>query len=138
MPEEILPINYNLDMKVFFDPRTSENAPPLNEMFSGRALITMRVVKPTRFIIFHCDLELEISDTIEITNLATNTILTVRDDQHEYDENQFYMITLDVELAIGEYLMKLDYQGDFGLATNLVGFYKSRYNEDGIIKYKLK
>jgi hypothetical protein len=102
--------------------------------FEGRALITIRVLKSTRFILFHCDSSLRILNTIEITSLATNNVITLKDNQHGYQENQFYKIELDSELNVGDYVMKLDYSGNYGPHSNIYGFYMNRYNEDGVTK----
>ena len=132
LPGDVIPVNYNLDMKVFFDPMVEDEANISEERFEGRAVITIRVLQATSRIVFHCDQSLHIlENSVQLTNKANGQITTIRSNQHYYDENQFYKIDLDAPLALGEYDLKLDYHGDFGLGTNLAGFYKTTYNEDG-------
>lgn len=133
-----MPINYNLDMKTYFDPVVEDVNNKSDEWFEGRVVITINVLNVTQFIVFHCDPSLLIQpDSVEIINRATNQQIQVRSDQHYYDDNQFYKIVLDTPLSLGEYDLKMDYKGDFGPSTNLYGFYKTVYQEDYLTKYSI-
>lgn len=135
LPGDVIPVNYNLDMKVFFDLVLEEFFNSSQERFEGREVITIRVLNVTSRIVFHCDSSLRIlEDSVRLTNKATGQTTVIRPNQHYYDENQFYKIDLDTPLALGEYDLQLDYQGDFGSASNLVGFYKASYREEGVTK----
>jgi aminopeptidase N len=59
----------------------------------------------------------------------------IRDEPHYYTINQFYQIDFPIEnLPAAHYRLKLSYTGDYGPSTNLVGFYKTAYSEDGMLK----
>lgn len=135
LPGNVIPVNYNLDMKVYFDPIVVNEDTKGEERFEGRAVITVRVLNATSRIVFHCDTSLRIlEDSVRLTNKANGQTTVIRSNQHYYDENQFYKIDLDAPLAVGEYDLQMDYRGDYGVPTNLVGFYKTTYREDGVIK----
>jgi hypothetical protein len=134
LPGDVIPVNYNLDIKAYFDPFVYDPENKSQEWFEGRVIITIRVLNATDVIAFHCDSSLRIQDSVEITNLVNNQVTQVPANQHFYDENQFYRIRLNSPLAVGEYNLKMDYRGDFGPPTNLVGFYKTIYIEDGLTK----
>ena len=130
LPGDVIPVNYNLDMKVFFDPIFDDIENKTEERFEGRAVITIRVLQATSRIVFHCDQSLRIlENSVQLTNKANGQTTTIPSDKHYYDENQFYKIDLDSPLAFGEYDLHLEYHGDFGPATNLAGFYKTTYRE---------
>lgn len=132
LPTDIVPLNYNLNIKAFFDPILNDSR--VDERFEGVVIITIRVINSTRLIVFHCNPSIKILDSIEITNLDTNQTIGIRTDQHYYDENEFYKIELDYPLGLGDYDLKLEYRGDFGSESNFVGFFKGAYQEDGMIK----
>lgn len=137
LPTDIIPINYNLDMKVYFDPVVTDPNNKSEERFEGRVIMTIRVINSTQTITFHCDPSLKILDSVHLTNLANNQVTNIGANQHFYDDNQFYKVQLDSPLAVGDYYLQMDYQGDFGPSTNLVGFYKTVYSEDGVTKYDI-
>lgn len=137
LPDFQIPVNYNLDIRVYFEPTLPEGTTGISatDRFEGRALIDFHITRPARFITFHCDGSLKIDESaIELTNLNTSQVTLIENEQHYYYIHQLYRIDFDNDLPVGLYRLKLDYSGDYGPLTNLVGFYRTRYNEDGVIK----
>lgn len=137
LPEFQVPINYNLDIKVYFDPTLPEGTVGIlpTDRFEVRALIDFQLTQPSNYLTFHCDQSLKIDENaIELTNLNTSVMTLIRDEPHYYYLYQLYRIDFPNALSAGFYRLKLDYVGDYGPLTNLVGFYRTRYNEDGVIK----
>ena len=99
-------------------------------------IIDFALTNATNRIVLHCDARLQvIMNTVQITSIASSLTTTLRQDQQVYAANQLYVITLDNEVPAGEYRMKMDYNGNYGPASNINGFYKTQYVEDGILKY---
>jgi len=119
-------------IKAFFNPIGESDS---NNRFEGSETIDIELTRASNRIVFHCDNSIRILDTIQITSVSNNQGINVRTNQHRYIENQLYEILLDQNLPNGNYKLKLDYQGDFGSSTNIIGFYKTSYQEDGVIKY---
>ncbi len=134
LPDYIIPKNYNMLIKAFFNP-ISTGETDNNNRFEGTETIDIELTRASNRIVFHCDNSIRILDTIQIISVSNLQVINVRTNQHRYIENQLYEILLDQNLSIGNYKLKLDYEGDFGSNTNIIGFYKTSYQEDGVTKY---
>ena len=131
------PVNYNLEIKVYFDPTLPLGTTTISpsDRFEGRAIIDFHITRSTKYIIFHCDSSLVIDENaIELSNLNTSQTGLMQNSQHYYYINQLFRIDFPNNLQPGLYRIKLDYYGNYGPLTNLVGFYRTRYTEDGVIK----
>lgn len=104
------------------------------DYFEGTVLVDFALTQSSNRIVLHCDNRLKILDTIQLTYVSNGQTINIREDQHAYAENQFYIITLDNNLPVGNYTLRLEYTGNYGPSTNIVGFYKTKYIEDGQIK----
>jgi hypothetical protein len=124
------PINYDLKIKAYFKPYGPVEAD--KERFEGTVKIKVKVNNQTDRIVLHADYTLKISETITLQNLANDQMTTIVN--FEFTPNQLLVINLANPIQPGNYTLKIDYQSDFGLPGNLVGFYRSRYLEDGIQK----
>lgn len=133
LPDYIIPLNYKLDLKVFFQPIGEDNS---KNKFEGQLLIDFKLTRPSNRIVLHADNRLRILDTLEIHIVQSGEIIRLEENQHFYSENQLYEIQLDRVLPDGEYKLKLDYTGDYGLPSNIIGFYKTQYKEDGVTKFE--
>ncbi len=120
-------------IKAFFNPISTGEADN-NNRFEGTETIDIQLTRASNRIVFHCDNSIQILDTIQITSVSNNQVINVKTNQHRYMENQLYEILLDQNLPIGNYKLKLDYEGNFGPNTNIIGFYKTSYQEDGVTK----
>jgi hypothetical protein len=136
LPENLIePINYDLLIKTYFNPYYNESD-TTPETFEGTVIISFKLNRNSNFFRLHAGSSLEISkDTIELINQAGNQKIPVSLD---ILENQLVQINSESNLLIGNYLLTLNYKGDFGPLTNLAGFYRGRYNEDNVTKYLLK
>ncbi len=135
LPTNVTPLNYKLYLEVDFQVLSTEDFFEA-ERFIGRVEIHIRLTEPSKKIIFHADRSLNIEDNIQITDLSTMNVINISSDNHQFLENQLYEIETNEVLQVGEYVIKIDYIGGFGKPTNIIGFYKTQYNEDGITKYK--
>ena len=84
-------------------------------------------------IIFNTDPSLKIIGQISLVNLATGESPKIINSR--YLPNQLYQIVLDKNIPSQEYLMTISFKNDYGSESNLVGFHKINYVENGITKY---
>ncbi|CAF0971628.1 unnamed protein product [Brachionus calyciflorus] len=131
LPKNILPINYNLTIKAFY----SSNLQPDENFFDSSFKIKFELTSPTNMIIFHADPSLKIIGQISLLNLATGESSKIINSR--YLPNQLYQIVLDKNIPSQEYLMTISFKNDYGSESNLVGFHKINYFENGITKIML-
>lgn len=129
LPTIIQPSNYNLNLRVFFRPYETQ------DYFNGTVIIDFKLTNASKRIVLHCDSRLEVLNTVQITALSNNQVTNVRRDQQTYAANQLYVIALDSELPVGSYKLKMDYNGNYGPESNIIGFYRTQYTEDGVQKW---
>ena len=122
LPSNIRPKHYDLLIQV-----------NLNELtFSGKSSISFHVTKSTNTIIFHTN-KLTIN-TVLVLGSSEEKPFKIRK-QFEYKKNQFFVVELAYKLKIGEYKLKLNFDGDIE-TKELNGFYRSTYkNNDGKTRY---
>lgn len=138
LPDFQDPVNYNLDVRVYFDPTlpigTTDISP--SDRFEGRAIIDFHLLRASKFITFHVDSTLSINaNSLGLTNLNTSQTGFMQSSQHSYDSfTQLYRVDFPNDLQPGLYRMSIEYSGNYGPIANLVGFYRTRYTEDGVIK----
>jgi hypothetical protein len=133
LPKNIIPINYNLNIKAYFEP-VQLSVQNDQDKFEGTVVVDFILTKSTDSIKLHCDSNIRILDTIQIKSLSTNKISNIEINQTEYQDNQLFEIFLKQQLQIGNYTLKLDYTSNYGPSSNIVGFYKTSYTEDGVVK----
>jgi hypothetical protein len=133
LPKYVIPINYNLNIKAFFEP-VQLGVSSDNDKFEGTVIVDFILTKSTNSIKLHCDSNIKILDSIQIRSLSSNQIINVPIDQTEYQNNQLFEIFLKQQINNGNYSLKLDYTSNYGSSSNIVGFYKTSYIEDGITK----
>lgn len=131
LPDYLIPSNYNLELKVFFNPIGEDTS---NDRFDGRVAIDFEMTKASNRIVLHIDNTLKVSDSLAVENLQNNQVIQINRDKFSYLENQLFEIILPSEQPIGKYQLRIDYSGNFGPVTNIIGFYKTKYNEDGLVK----
>ncbi|XP_028399989.1 glutamyl aminopeptidase-like [Dendronephthya gigantea] len=118
LPSKVLPIHYDMLIKV--------NLKDLE--FSGKSTISFQVTESTNVILFHIN-KLRIRNA-QVLGKSEKKHLKVRK-QFEYKRHQFYVLILVEELDVGEYKLKLNFDGDIE-TKELNGFYKSTYKtKDG-------
>ena len=117
-------------ISAFFDPKFATGQIPSVKLFTGKVKITIEVTGETNLIYIHAHENMTISKVelrdsegadVEIYN-ETRTV------------NQLYRIVTRNTLAVGEYEMEVVFKNDYGPENNLVGFYMSKYEEDGLTK----
>jgi hypothetical protein len=133
LPKIIIPTNYNLNIKAFFEPVQLSSTSD-QDKFEGTVTVDFILLKSTDSIKLHCDSNIKILDSIQIKSFNTNQIINVPIDQTEYQNNQLFEIFLKQQIQTGNYSLKLDYTSNYGPSSNIVGFYKTSYNEDGVVK----
>lgn len=116
---------------MFFEPIGEDSS---NDRFEGRVAIDFEMTNVSSRIVLHIDNSLTVSDTLEVENLQSDQVMTIKSDKFRYLENQLFEIILPSEQPIGKYQLRINYSGNYGPVTNIIGFYKTRYNEDGIVK----
>lgn len=99
------------------------------ERFTGTVKITIEVKEKTNVVYIHAHETLMIMN-IELTN--KNGLLI--NPKHDRFPNQLVKLDFKYWLDVGNYELKLDFENDYGPSTNLVGFYKTKYEEDNQIK----
>ena len=127
----MIPSNYNLELKVFFEPIGEDSS---NDRFEGKVAIDFDMTNSSNRIVLHIDNSLSVQDTLEVENLDSNQVMSINRDKFKYLENQLFEIILPSEQPIGKYQLRINYSGNYGPITNIIGFYKTRYKEDGLVK----
>ncbi len=133
LPKYIIPINYNLNIKAYFEP-VQYSTTSDQDKFEGTVIIDFVLTKSTDSIKIHCDSKINILDTIQIKSFGSAKSFRIEINQTDYKDNQLFEIFLKEQLEIGNYSLKLDYTSNYGPSSNIVGFYKTSYNEDGVVK----
>jgi hypothetical protein len=100
--------------------------------FSGKSSIYLQVTTPTSTIIFHINkLKIEKVEIRDLLGLKAFKIKT----QFQYKKNQFFVVELIEKLDVGQYILKLKFNGNIG-TKELNGFYRSTYkSKDGETRY---
>lgn len=119
LPTDIVPVSY----AILLEPQLKETF-----TFDGTADIQINVVKSTEKIILHAN------DSLTITSAklsmpdgtAMNLLPLKAEDRNK--TNDFLTLHSDKALPVGEYLLKLKFQGK--LNDDLKGFYRSQYKDD--------
>ena len=128
LPNNSQPTHYELLIKAYFEPKTSE--PDVSkEYFSGSVNIHLEILEQTSSIIFHADRNLNIDNT----QLKDKNGIDIPINGSRLPFQRYEIVTKE-NLIEGEYVLSIDFNGNFGPVSNLVGFYRSRYTEDGVIK----
>lgn len=124
----IQPINYNLNIKTYFDPFDGETK---ETKFEGRLILTFRINRITNFFRMHADTMLNLTDTIfKIQNIDNNKDYVLEMKRLNSDLLSFSFKGSSIQ--IGKYEMILNFQSKFSMSS---GFYLSKYNENGVAKY---
>ena len=116
LPVHIKPEHYDMLIQVNLKELT----------FSGNSNISIQVTEPTYTIMFHIN-KLMIRK-IEIFSSYEKTPFKIRK-QFEYKKNQYFVVTLTEKLKVGEYKLKIKFNGDIE-TKELNGFYRSSYEND--------
>lgn len=106
----------------------------MTEYFEGSVKIDFKVLSSTNQIVLHVDPSIQIKDQIGVYNQNNNLIQNVANLTTNYKKNQFYQISLNSNLAVGNYFLTMNFYKEFGSLSILNGFYRSRYTEEGIRK----
>ena len=118
LPNNIRPIHYNMFLKVNLQ----------KWIFSGKSYISVQLTEATNTIIFHVN-KLSIQ-TIQVHGFSDDKAFKI-ERQFHYKRNQFYVVVLVNKLKVGEYKLKINFDGKIE-TKELNGFYKSSYKtKDG-------
>lgn len=118
LPHEIQPIFYDLLLHPDFD----------TQRFSGDVSIRLEVNRPISFIAVHAKL-LNITETTLVRNLSgdnSTRIITIAT-AFAYPEFDYWITELDAPLDVGEYTLRLLFNGK--LNRKITGFYSSSYKD---------
>lgn len=122
LPKGIKPIRYFLEL----DPDLSGNT----DNFTGQVDIEITVDEPTPFPRVHIKEMTILSSELHTKDGDPITI----HDEFFYPENEFYVLDVNGDLAVGDYTLTLTFTGS--LIGHIVGFYKSTYTTpDGEERY---
>ena len=122
LPVNIRPKHYDMLIQVSLKELT----------FFGKSTISIQVTISTRFIIFH-EHKLRIRN-VQLLDPSQEKRFKIRK-QFEYKKNQFFVVELVDKLDVGEYKLKLNFDGDIK-TKELNGFYRSTYkSNDGKTRY---
>jgi hypothetical protein len=131
LPDYLQPTNYKLLIKSFFNPNSEPGN--LEERFEGTAEISLRLMQNSNRIVFHMDSSLKLNGAITLRDQTQNVQINFASSNPL--PNQLYeLITSQSLLQTNEYLLTINYNGDYGPPSNLNGFYLSSYFEDGKTK----
>ena len=131
LPTYISPSNYKLRISAYFNPNGETTS--VTERFEGAVKITFRVTQVTRRIVFHAAYSLQFDSAPALIIASTGDAVQIQSSSAL--ESQLYEIITSGDLSTNtDYAIVISYKGDFGPSTNLVGFYLSSYNEDGLLK----
>lgn len=123
LPKDIRPVAYDITLAPVFN--TSDNN---NFTFTGRSVITLKIVNATNKITFHAkDLDINDLEVIDPLSDIPISILEVTKDE----QRDFVTLVLETPLNAGFPLtLVLNFTGE--LNNELRGFYRSSYkNENG-------
>lgn len=126
----MIPLDYDLTISAFFDPKLAVGQTPSGKYFSGNVKIDVSVTSPTYLIYIHAHETMQILDVQMRDSEGAEVEIYNRD----RTVNQLYRIVTRNTLAVGDYQIEIDFGNDYGPETNLVGFYMSKYVEDGLTK----
>lgn len=83
----------------------------------------------------HVDPSIKILDQIKVGDQLNAELESVANLSSNYRQNQLYQIDLKNNLTAGKgYYLTMNFYRQFGSLSTLNGFYRSRYNEEGVIK----
>ena len=105
----------------------------LNELtFAGKSSISFQLTSATNTIIFHVNKlkieKVQVFDSLEVKPFK------IRKEFH-YTKNQFFVVELVKKLEVGEYKLKLNFDGNIE-TKELNGFYRSTYkSKNGETRY---
>jgi len=131
LPTNVNPINYTLTLKAFFQPVgiQSDDSAATN-YYTGQVNIYFELKTASKSILFHSASKLNLTSIKLYKDLGlTNQIQFIQ--ELSYLDYQLVRINLDNEIAIGFYSLVIDYISDYGPISNLVGFYRTKYTENG-------
>lgn len=128
------PTNYTLDLDVFFETRTSTpNQESDMNYYSGIVDIKGELTEDSNIIIFNINENIIKINQIIITR-PDDTTFEVNETERSYKEFELYEIKLSQTLVQGTYTIRILFTGNYGSTSNIVGFYKTSYLEDGVYK----
>ncbi|XP_073838653.1 aminopeptidase N-like [Musca autumnalis] len=121
LPATILPEHYHLKIITYL-----EN--PTNLTFEGQVKISFQVLEDTKNITLHVQ-NLTVNESgIMLKSKNDNSIQLCLDSVKSFEENDFYILMLCQTLKEEEsFELTLDFSGVLG---DLVGYYRSSYNDD--------
>jgi hypothetical protein len=133
----VTPTNYDLTIRAFFEAYAPAGSTidPSTEVYDGIVIIDLSLNNATNFILIHADKQLKIKNsTLSLTNTDTSSNLIVT--SLTYLPNQLVSINLAQTYQAGKHRLTIEFSNDFGSLTKATGFYRGRYQEDSMIKYK--
>ncbi|XP_051785804.1 glutamyl aminopeptidase [Erpetoichthys calabaricus] len=122
LPDYMVPVHYDLEMK----PDLVKN------MYTGTTTIHLTVSKTTKHLWMHIRetfvtelprLQQQSGDELQLIGVLRC---------FEFKKHEYLVVEAERPLAPGDYQLKLNFQGS--LSGSLVGFYKTTYVENGIVK----
>lgn len=114
LPQQIRPTLYNLLLRPDFKTKT----------FSGDVSIHLNVTAPISYVaVNHKQLSITKTTLLEKTSNGERNVEIAT--AFDYPEREYWVTELDEPLAIGEYILNLDFNGS--LDNRIVGFYQSSY-----------
>ena len=89
---------------------------------SGRSVINLNIIEETSYIIFH----VKLMNISSFTVTQNNERIIVKSN-FTYEDNEFYILSLENRLSVGKATLELSYS--YILGEYLVGFYRSSYKD---------
>lgn len=129
LPKNVLPNRYIVELTPYF---TSDNGKQ-QFTFDGKVDITLRAVQSeVRQIVLHMN-EIEVNGSPRLKDALTS-LVEIKIVSINYDiRTHKYTVILEKPLPINEeYVLSIQYLGR--LSTNMRGFYRSSYEENGVTK----
>lgn len=115
LPNNVHPIHYNMLIRTDLKKLS----------FTGTSTIEIKVTSPTRLILFHIN-QMKI-DRVGVKDSSGKTRAVT--DQFQSEKNQFYVLNMTDELAVGRYDLDVDFSANMS-TKELNGFYKSSYKDE--------
>lgn len=129
MPDIFDPFNYDLKIKILFDPTGLQEVKDETN-FDGEVDIYFNLKRNTNEILFHHGDQLEVLDVIRILNLDTNEEIRIIDQEHRPVKNEYYYINLNRTIAAGRYKISLNFKGQYKSLYGNKGLFAVRYLDD--------
>ena len=132
LPNNYKPISYDLKLSAYFQPEsTNPDDSIATNYYTGQVGILFELTNNTKSIVFHADSSLKLN-SVKLYRESYHIPEEIASSGLERLEYQLVRLNLVNEITIGNYKLDIAFSNDYGPSSNLVGFYRTKYVENGI------